>query len=278
VTVNDEELAQLAVAGDHDALDQLIRRHQPWIFNLALRMAWYRDRAEDATQEILMKAVTKIHTFRGASLFRTWLYRIAVNHLLDIRQTETERKGDTFADFGRGMDSVPDFDPPDSSAIPIDVQLVIDETRHACMYGMLLCLDRRQRLAFILGEVFGVSSQLGGEMMDESPANFRQLLTRARRDLYQFMNNKCGLINSANPCRCARKTRAFMDAGFVDPGRRSFTGDHVAFVREIAPSRIEELQSLDRQHAELFRQQSWVNPPDFVSRLRALVESSPLTR
>jgi DNA-directed RNA polymerase specialized sigma24 family protein len=88
----DEELVSEAQAGNKDALEQLVRRHQPWIFNIATRMVWRRDLAEDATQEILIKIVAKLNTFRGESQFRTWLYRIAVNHLLNFRKSEMEER------------------------------------------------------------------------------------------------------------------------------------------------------------------------------------------
>src|SRR5260370_6764445 len=85
---SDEELVSRAQTGDKDALDKLVRRHQPWVFNISIRMLWHREVAEDATQEILIKVVTKLSTFRGQSQFRTWLYRIAVNHLLNVRKSE----------------------------------------------------------------------------------------------------------------------------------------------------------------------------------------------
>ena len=85
------------------------------------------------------------------------------------------------------------------------------------MSGMLLCLDRTQRLVFTLGSVLGVDSELGGEIMEISPANFRQQLSRARKQLSNYMNEKCGLMNKDNPCSCARKTKALMKAGYIDP-------------------------------------------------------------
>jgi len=88
-----------AQGGDLDALDALVRRHQSWVFNLALRMVWRREVAEDAKQEILIKAVTKLSTFAGKSAFRTWLYRIAINHLLNVRKSEIEEKKMTFTDM-----------------------------------------------------------------------------------------------------------------------------------------------------------------------------------
>ena len=110
--------------GDMDALDVLVRRHQSWVFNLALRMVWRRDVAEDATQEILIKAVTKLSTFAGNSAFRTWLYRIAVNHLLNVRKSEMEEQKMTFTDMGASLDGVKDEDLPDERALPVETKVI----------------------------------------------------------------------------------------------------------------------------------------------------------
>lgn len=274
IGVADEELVSKAQAGDKDALEKLVRRHQPWVFNIAIRMVWYREVAEDATQEILIKFVTKLSTFRGQSKFRTWLYRIAFNHLLNARKSEFEEQSITFTDMGRALDETPDLDLPDPRSVPVELPLLVEEARIGCMTGMLVCLDRRQRLAFILGEYFGVTSEVGGEFMEVSPDNFRQLLSRARRDLYQFMNEKCGLVNAANPCRCAKKTRAFMQAGYVDPDRLEFTKGRLASVSDVAPHRLNELETLDRKHAELFRDHGFLAAPDLATRLRELISQS----
>lgn len=270
----DEELVSNAQAGDKDALEKLVRRHQPWVFNIALRMVWYREAAEDATQEILIKVVTKLSTFRGQSQFRTWLYRIAFNHLLNVRKSEFEEQSITFTDMGLALDETPNFDLPDPKSVPVELPLLVEEARIGCMTGMLVCLDRRQRLAFILGEYFGVTSEVGGEVMEVSPDNFRQLLSRARRDLYQFMNEKCGLVNAANPCRCAKKTRSFMQAGYVNPDRMEFTKGRLASVSDVAPHRLNELETLDRKHAELFRDHGFLAAPDLATKLRELISQS----
>lgn len=237
-------------------------------------MLWHPDAADDATQEILIKVVTKLSTYRHQSRFRTWLYRVAVNHLLTVRKSELERQTTTFTEMGRGLDETPDLELPDPKAIPVDLPLLVEEARSGCMIAMLLCLDRRQRLAFILGEICGVTSLIGAEIMEVSPENFRQLLTRARHDLYQFMNEKCGLVNLANPCRCAKKTRAFMEAGYIDPRQLQFTAHRLAQVRDVAPHRLDELQALDRQHAALFRDHRFLTPKDFASELREIITRS----
>jgi DNA-directed RNA polymerase specialized sigma24 family protein len=218
--------------------------------------------------------VTRLSTFAGKSAFRTWLYRIAVNHLLNVRKSEMEEKAMTFADMGASIDSVADEELSDPRALPVETGLLVEEARLGCITAMLMCLDRRQRLAFILGDVFGEKSEVGAEVMDESAANFRQLLSRARRDLFQFMNGKCGLVNRSNPCRCARKANGFMRNGWLDAGNLQFSKDRLADVRDVAASRLEDLESIERQHAELYRMQPFLRGPDLATRLREIVSKS----
>ncbi len=270
----EETLVAAAKNGDMASLDALLRRHQPWVFNLALRMVWRRVVAEDATQEILVKAVTHLSQFEGRSRFSTWLYRIAVNHLLNVRKSEMEEQGETFASMGRSLDACVDSDLPDESILPVDHGLIVEEAKLGCVHAMLMCLDRRQRLAFVLGEVMDVSSDAGAAVMEISAANFRQLLARARQDLYAFMENKCGLVNAANPCRCSKKAGAFIKRGWLDPHRRQFTASRLALVREVAPARLEELQGMARAHAEIHRSAPFVEPPDSLRKLREAIDAS----
>ena len=69
--VEDRALVLRARSGDARALDELVRRHQAWIYNIAVRMLYHPQDAEDATQEILLKAVTRLASFEGRSSFRT---------------------------------------------------------------------------------------------------------------------------------------------------------------------------------------------------------------
>src|SRR5215831_20996763 len=103
----DGSLAMRARLGDRKALEDLVRRHQGWTYNIAVRMLYHPQDAEDATQEILLKAVTRLSSFEGRSSFRTWLYRIAVNHLLNMKRGRVERESLTFREYGAGLDSIP---------------------------------------------------------------------------------------------------------------------------------------------------------------------------
>src|SRR5437667_11671690 len=110
---------------------------------------------------------------------------------------------------------------------------------------MLLCLDRGQRLIYSLGAIFEISDAVGAELLEISRENFRQRLARARRDLHSFMNDRCGLVNRANPCRCAKKTRGFMQAGYVDPESLVFARERIEQVHEVARTGVEALTALD---------------------------------
>jgi hypothetical protein len=137
---------------------------------------------------------------------------------------------------------------------------------------MLMCLDRRQRLAFVLGECLGVTDRVGAEILETTPDAFRQLLARARRDLYRFMNDQCGLVNAANPCRCAKKTRGFIARGWVDPDNLQFVGPRLVQIRSVAHERVHELAELDRRHAEVFRDQPFATAADEAASLRRLLD------
>src|SRR5262245_60380166 len=107
---DDRELVGRAQRGSREALEQLITRHQPWIYNVLLRMVYLPQDAEDATQEVLIKLMTKLSTFAGGSSFRTWLYRIVVNHALNMKRTRSDEAGWTFTRYGQGLDSAPDLE------------------------------------------------------------------------------------------------------------------------------------------------------------------------
>jgi RNA polymerase sigma factor (sigma-70 family) len=267
----DADLAKRATTGDRTALEKLVLRHQAWIYNIAVRMVFHPHDAEEVTQEVLVKVITQLSTFRGESQFRTWLYRIVANHVLNMQRRRAESQTTTFADYGAAIESTPDQDLPDPNSVPVDVPLLVEEAKLSCTTGMLLCLDRRQRLIFTLGEILGASDTVGSEVLEMTADNFRQCLARARRDLSSFMNNQCGLVNKANPCRCSKKTKGFIEAGHVDPQQILFAGRHVERVKDVAGETVREIEDLvDRQHSDIFRDHPFppANRPDRLAAAR----------
>jgi len=258
----DRALVAATQGGDRAALEELVNRHQPWIYNIALRMLYVREDAEDATQDILIRMITGLASFRGESKFRTWLYRLAANHILNLKkQWAAAEPRYTFAWFAGDLDDAGLAEIPDTRTVPVPIEILISEAKISCTAAMLLCLDGRQRLVYTLGEIFGVTDTVGAEVTGLTAANFRKILSRARQDLYAFLDGKCGLINQRNPCRCPKKIRGFMERGYLKPDRIEFAEGHRRRVRDVAPSRGEELlEASHRLYAGIYREHPFAEP------------------
>lgn len=269
----DSDLIERAKTGSRDALEALILRHQAWIYNIAVRMVFSPQDAEEVTQEVLIKAITRLSTFQGKSQFRTWLYRITANHVLNMKRRGGETQNQNFSSYADAINDTPDLDLPDPASVPVDVPLLVEEAKISCTTGMLLCLDRKQRLVFTLGVIFEVSDAVGSEIMEMSPANFRQILSRARRDLYQFMHGQCGLVNPNNPCRCPKKTKGFIQAGHVDPHHLQFVPLHLRRIADTAVGTAQTIEdALEARYAALFREHPFLEPKNQIDWLRDLLD------
>jgi len=193
--------------------------------------------------------------------------------VLNMRRHSAETQAPSFADYGAAIDRTPDLDLPDPKTVPVEVPLLVEEAKIGCTLGMLLCLDRKQRLIFTLGEILCASDTVGGEVLEMTADNFRQCLARARRDLYRFMNNQCGLVNRNNPCRCAKKTRGFIEAGHVDPHHLLFVPQHVELVKNVAAETVRDIENVvEGEYAAIYRDHPFLKPADQVNWLRRMLE------
>ncbi len=249
----DENLVLLILDGNRDALDSLINRHKDWLFNIAIGMTGNTHEAEDVTQEILIKILTKLSTFKFKSSFRTWIYRITFNHVLSMKRMGKERAFSSFEDHRRILDSMADKDL--KNTYPVDIKLLVEETKTDCMLGMLLCLNREQRIVFIVGGIFGVDSRKGASLLELSEANFRKRLSRARHELKNFMEKNCSLLNKNNSCKCIRKTRSAIENGYINPEKLQFSDTHLKKVKDMVDeSDISVKDLIDLRYEKLFKE------------------------
>ena len=211
---SDKELILQTLEGSKKAINQLIERHQPYIYNIAWKMVGNPADAADLSQEALIKIITNLGKFNFNSAFRTWAYRIVMNHFLNDKKKASHMLADNFEALGNGLDAAPSIELTDLEQV--EKQEEIREVRLSCLSGMLLCLTKEQRLIYILGDIFNADHNVGSEIMHISKANYRMKLSKARKDLYNFMQNKCGLVNKANPCRCHKKVTVAVESGMVD--------------------------------------------------------------
>ena len=245
-------LVRKTLRGDRKALDQLVRLHQPFIYNVAWKMAWEPDDALDLTQEVLIKVITKLSQFNFESQFRTWLYRIVVNEFLMTKRRKGENQFTTLEDHANRLDAVPGEDLTVEEEI--ELKELTEEVQFRCLSGMLMCLTREQRLIFILGDTFGIDHRIGAEIFNISKENFRVKLHRARKELCNFMDNKCGLINPDNPCRCAKKSKFFYKQGLLSEDKKTFNVGYKTKMLDYAAENYKaSTEAVYEKHSDFFR-------------------------
>ncbi len=198
---------QQATQGDLRALDEMLVTIQSGVFNLCVRMLGNRDDAADACQEILLNVTTHLATFKGEAAFSTWVYQVARNHLLNAMTRTRESPEVSFDALSETLQAGLDLgrDTWNNRALQPDEKLAAREMAITCTQGMLMRLDREQRLVYLLDAVFGLESHDAAQVMDITAAAFRKRLSRARQALDGFSQATCGVVNLAAPCHCEKQ-------------------------------------------------------------------------
>lgn len=261
-----EILVKNAQNGDRRSLDSLIIEIKDLVYNLSLRMLLYPMDAQDATQEILVKIVTHLSTFKGDSKFQTWVYRVATNYLL------TE-KGKKSTEFALGFEAYGSqfIDAGHSETIGYtqnkgEQLLLEEEVKVSCTHGMLLCLNETNRMVYILGVILEFSSIEGSEILAITAENFRKQLSRSKTKLRNFLAAKCGLANPKNPCRCTRKIDFLINEKVIDPKALRFANQ-----KERSIELIERISTLEKSAAIFRSTQQYATPEDVVQKMKETI-------
>lgn len=268
-------LVNEAVNGDKTALEKLIAVHQSWIYNIARKMVFDAEDAKDVTQEILIKMITKLSTYDPErAAFRTWLYRIVANHVITMKRRHLEERFSTQSldsdDWKSPLNEIAD----DRPASRPDYTTMVDESRISCLNGILFCLNREQRLVFVLGAIFNVTDVLGSEMLGISRANFRKILSRSRRRIFNFLNDRCGLINEKNPCRCDKAIDTQIRMGLMRSDMKLSNGDYALTIDDAIPRAMSDTKNrYYTKYVSLLRHQPFYNSPDLSTWLRDAISS-----
>lgn len=261
---HDDNRMSLAKAGDADAVEGLIDSVRDNVYRLALRMVAQPADAEDAAQEILIKVLTRLATFRGDAAFGTWVHRIAVNHLLDRKKSAVEQMEMTFEHYGEdlltGLADPPPMPEPEA-------ELLAEEVRLGCTMAMLTCLDRQHRVAYILGEIFQVSSDEGAYICEVTPATYRKRLSRARTRVRAFLIDNCGHVNpQQTKCRCMKRVGTAVALGRIDPDNPKLV-THDAELATTEMKQLSDAAGLMRAHP------AYTAPSTVTERISHLVRS-----
>lgn len=174
----DLELVERIRSGDGSAFEALYRQHATRLYNLANRMTGAKGEADDLLQDIFLLAYRKIASFRGESSLGTWLYRLAMNHCLDVLRNRQTRMGQ-HTDSLDEPDAVPVASPvPVLSAVSrIDLERAIASLPPAC------------RAAFLLHDVEGFGHHEVGTMLGVSEGTSKSQVHKARMRIRAYLAN-----------------------------------------------------------------------------------------
>ncbi len=216
-----QALVNKATAGDKKALETLVTGVQDIVFNLSLRMLGTFADAEDATQDILLKMITHLSSFRGDSSFTTWVFSIAANHLKNYKKHMFARYSLSFEYYGDDIENGKVQDVPDLTQ-NVEKDVLAEELKMSCTNVMLQCLDTESRCIFILGTMFKIDSRIAGDILEMTPEAFRQRLSRIRRKMADFLGQYCGEYGGGR-CKCKDRVNYAIQSHRINPLQLDYT-------------------------------------------------------
>lgn len=184
----DAALVNQAKAGEYAAFEALVSKYERPMYTLARRIAGNAQDAEDVVQETFASVVEHLGDFREESTFHTWLSRIATNHALKLLR---KRRGLPTVPLDEGGVALPrpEFiapwakDPLEADRDP-SIRTLIDQA--------LGELDEKYRLAFVLRDVQGMSTEAAAQTLGISEGNLKVRLLRARLQLRERLTRVLG--------------------------------------------------------------------------------------
>ncbi|MFP5334543.1 MAG: RNA polymerase sigma factor SigM [Actinomycetes bacterium] len=168
---DDRELMAAHVAGDADAFTELVRRHQPRLWAVAVRTLGNREDAADALQDALVSAYRNAASYRGDAAVTTWLHRIVVNACLDrVRRARS-----------RPTAPLPETDVPAPRDEHARAELRLD------VRAALARLPEHQRVALVLVDMQGLPVAQVAEVLGVAEGTVKSRCARGRAALAELL-------------------------------------------------------------------------------------------
>lgn len=165
----ESRIVRAAQRGDPDAFQRLYARYKNYVYSLCMRMCKDPVLAEDLTQDIFLHVWKKMATFKGQSLFRTWLYRVTINMvLLHFRKNRI------------GTLSLDDETLPVAETVLLSNNSPIHLDDRISLRNMLALLSPRYRRVLVLHDVEGYRHQDISQLLGITSGASRSQLHKAR--------------------------------------------------------------------------------------------------
>ncbi|MEJ2099266.1 MAG: sigma-70 family RNA polymerase sigma factor [Desulfobacterales bacterium] len=179
ISINESDLIERFKQGDPSAFEAIVRKHQDRIYNLCRYMLQDPRNAQDAAQDVFLKAYRALKHFRPDFSIYTWLYRIAVNTCLDYQKKfrrEVSRSEPLAEDL-----------PSDE---PFPEQLYESREITAAIQLALQKLPKKLSAAIVLREIEGLSYKEIADVLHTSVGTVKSRISRAREELRHLLQTK----------------------------------------------------------------------------------------
>jgi RNA polymerase sigma-70 factor (ECF subfamily) len=174
-------LIERCAGGDETACAELVSEHQRMVFHLACHLLGDRDEALDLSQDVFLRVFRTIHTFRGQSQLRTWIYRIVINQVRNRQRWWRRRFRSSQVSLDQHLEAHGDLPAVADASTP--ERAFAQKELGDRLRGALDGLPFDQRTAIVLREIDGLSYEEIAFSLGVTLGTVKSRLTRARHAL-----------------------------------------------------------------------------------------------
>jgi len=180
--------------------EDLTSNYGTMVTSICRRMTHNEELSKDIAQEVWLEIIKSYHSFKGKSQLSTWIY--SITRRVCLRCINNERLYTT--KFLREYFRNEDF--KISGANNLDEHVLVQEMCDKCLSGVLHCLDKESRLAYIFRDILQLSYSEIATIFNKNEDCMRKIISRSRRKLRNFLNDECILQNRNGNCNCRMKS------------------------------------------------------------------------
>ena len=184
---DDDRLIAECLKGNTAAFGELVSRYPDRLFNTMLRLVDHAEDARDVVQEAFLHAYQSLHSFKGDSLFFTWLYRIGVNTAISMKRKQRPLLRVQATREGEG--GIDPLDPSEVNRPGYALEMAEEERR---VQEALSRLSPEHRAVLVMKDMEGMKYEEMAEVLEVPVGTIRSRLHRARLELRTIFTQSFG--------------------------------------------------------------------------------------
>src|SRR5688572_30090325 len=207
-------LVERAAHGDQAAFGELVEPLRKPLFSYIYRMVTLRQDAEDLLQDVLVRVLESLPSFRGEARFKTWLFGIATHACMDHLRSKKRWRVEAQL-YGQYETEADENEVQKLEALMHAPDFVFEIREHIafCFSCISRTLEPDEQAAIMLREVLGFSNQEAAKMLEVSEPVFRHRLSAARSKMTGSYEGLCQLINKTGVCWQCKGLQEFAGPG-----------------------------------------------------------------